>query len=131
MAFTQKEAASYRTTVNGRALHMYHSVLKGAKQRDIGFELSQAWFKEKIKDGICEVTGIPLVLTYDDNLAVKSKGQNRHPFAPSVDRIDSNLPYTEDNCKMVISIYNTCKGSFTDESVEIFCKAFLKAKGLI
>ena len=63
----------------------------------------------------CLRTGIPF----------EAKG----PFAPSVDRIDSNLPYTEDNIQVVCWIYNRCKNSDTDEVVETFARKLIEHLG--
>lgn len=47
---------------------------------------------------------------------------SKHPFKPSVDRIDSSKGYTMDNIKICWMIENYCKNSFTEESVIEFCK---------
>lgn len=46
----------------------------------------------------------------------------RSPFRPSVDRIDNNIGYTEENTKIVWLIENLCKSTFTEEDVVEFCK---------
>lgn len=126
MVMTAEQGRTYRNTTTGRASAMYHTSKKGAVSRGLEFDLPLEWYKEKLKGGFCEVTGLPFVLNTEESpLTVRVKNQNRHPFAPSVDRTDSAQGYSPDNCKMVVLIYNTAKGSFTDDAVEMFCRAYL------
>ena len=121
-----KAQKNYQNLPVGRANRIYHTLIKGAESRGIAFNLSKEWILEKLLNGRCEVTGIPFVFDANKNsFTVKSKNQNRNPWSPSVDRIDSSKGYTEENCKMVCTMYNTCKGSFSDEAVEMFCRGFL------
>ncbi len=50
------------------------------------------------------------------------------PFQPSLDRIDPNLSYTEDNTQIIWLIENYAKHRFTDEQVIEFCKRKLGFK---
>jgi hypothetical protein len=56
----------------------------------------------------------------DNNYHVVSK--QKHPFKPSIDRIDSSKEYVLGNVKIVWMIENYCKNTFTDEQVLEFCK---------
>ena len=117
---------NYQNLPVGRANRIYHTLIKGAESRGIPFNLSKEWILEKLLNGRCEVTGIPFVLkAEEDQYTIVSKNQNRNPWSPSVDRIDSSKGYSEDNCKMVCTMYNTCKGSFSNKAVEMFCRGFL------
>lgn len=121
-----KEQSKYADTVVGRANRMYHTAIKGALSRDIDFDIEKSWFVEKLLNGKCEVTGIPFILkSKEDAMSVVSKGQYRNPFSPSIDRIDNSKGYSTDNCQMVCVIYNTCKGCFSEEAVEMFCRGYL------
>lgn len=126
MAMTAAQGKNYRNTIVGRASAMYHTTIKGAKQRNIDFELPLSWYKEKLAIGVCEKTKLPFVLKPEKSpFTVTSKNQVRNPFAPSVERLDSNKGYTEDNCVMVVCMYNFAKGVFSEEALRIFCKAYL------
>lgn len=46
----------------------------------------------------------------------------KHPFKPSVDRIDNSKGYTIDNIRIVWQIENYCKNTYTQEDVIEFCK---------
>lgn len=123
---TKKESSFYADTVVGRANRMYHTAIKGAKERDIPFNLDKQWFVDKLYQGKCEVTGIPFVLkAKEHSMTVVSKGQHRNPFAPSIDRIDSSKDYSKENCQMTCVMYNFAKGSFTEEALEMFCRGYL------
>lgn len=46
----------------------------------------------------------------------------KHPFKPSIDRIDSSKGYTINNVRICWMIENLCKNTFTDDDVIEFCK---------
>jgi len=126
MGSTAAYGKAYRNTLVGRANAMFNTTLKGAKQRNLEFDLPLSWFKENLAIGVCHKTKLPFVLKPNESsFSVVSKNQVRNPFAPSVERLDSSKGYTVDNCIMVVCIYNFAKGAFTEEALEIFCKAYL------
>ena len=123
---TAEQGRNYRNTIVGRASAMYHTTIKGAKQRNLEFDLPLSWYKEKLTIGVCEKTRLPFVLKPEESsFTVTSKNQTRNPFSPSVERIDSSKGYTEENCIMVVCIYNFAKGAFSEEALNLFCKAYL------
>lgn len=77
-------------------------MLRAARSRACrhGFELSidLAWVEQRLEAGVCEVSGIPFVT---DAL--------RHPFLPSLDRVDSSRGYTPDNCRAILWMLNAAK----------------------
>lgn len=120
----------YRNMPNGRSLAMWYTLKKGAEKRGITFEITKDWILEKLNKGKCEVTGIPFVFQPEfDSNSVKVKDQYRNPFSPSVDRIESAKGYTEDNCQVVVCIYNFAKGPFQQEALKVFCEAYLDKHG--
>ena len=126
MGSSAEYGKNYRNTLVGRANAMLNTSKKGAIQRGIYFDLPLEWYKEKLAVGVCEKTKLPFVLDPSkSSFTVISKNQLRNPFAPSVERLDSNQGYNIDNCVMVVCIYNFAKGTFTEEALEIFCKAYL------
>ena len=126
MVMTAEQGKNYRNTLVGRASAMYHTTVKGAKQRGLDFDLPLSWYKEKLAIGVCEKTKLPFVLKPEENpFTIISKGQIRNPFAPSVERLDSSKGYSVDNCVMVVCIYNFSKGVFSEEALRLFCKAYL------
>lgn len=80
---------------------VFHRSKKNAFHREIQFELTRAEFDAVVRrsDGRCEVTGIPFTLANE----TKSK---RRPFAPSLDRIDSERGYSPGNVRLVCICVN-------------------------
>jgi len=60
-------------------------------------DLEAAW---KNCGGCCAVSGMPF------DFLIVGDGQAKHPFAPSLDRIDRHKSYRRDNVRLVISIAN-------------------------
>ena len=93
-------------------------LLADARQRrPEGFALTLAWVTEKIANGVCEVTGI--------HFDVDGHGAPARPFTPSLDRTDSSLPYTPENTKVVVWIYNRAKGVHDHNSVMDLARALV------
>jgi hypothetical protein len=69
-------------------------------------DLAAAW---QASGGHCAVSG----LAFD--LQVVGDGQARHPFAPSLDRINRHKPYRRDNVRLVVSIANFAMNAWGDE----------------
>jgi hypothetical protein len=59
--------------------------------------------------GRCMLTGLPF---RDTAVGI---GKARHPFAPSLDRIDSNKPYSRRNCRLVLQAVNFALNAFGDD----------------
>lgn len=59
----------------------------------------------------CALTGMPI--EYDTR-------QSRDPFAPSIDRVDSDGGYTIDNVRVTVYIANTAANNFGDEAFNKF-----------
>jgi hypothetical protein len=92
-----------------------------AKERKMVFDLDEAWFKERLDRGICEVTGLPIkVKQY-----VQGARGDRGFFSPSIDRIDNAVGYIPSNCRIVCWCYNLCKNQFTDREVNALALGIL------
>jgi hypothetical protein len=66
----------------------------------------------------CSLSGIAWVFS-------PKPGQRNRPFAPSLDRIDSNLPYTEDNCRFVVAIANYAMNEWGFEPLKRLATAIM------
>ena len=110
-----KEYEAWHCGVRGRDLEIYTDNVfwraqRNAKAREIAFHLTKDDFKRILHraEGRCELTGIPFSLDRHD----RSK---RRPFAPSLDRIDSRLHYTPDNCRLVAVAVNAAMSDWGEE----------------
>ena len=90
-----------------------------AGKKKLAFDLTKEWC-EKRWTGNCELTGSPFVF-----------GSQRYfPFSPSIDRIRSDLGYTQDNCRFVLFAINSFKGTGTDEQMLEIAKALISHQKL-
>ena len=114
-------AASYdwRNTIPGRAKAMMATSRRRARELKVPFELTEAWYTQRLTAGVCEVTGLPLELS----AAAGQDDIHQRPWTPSTDRTDPTRGYTPDNVKMVCCIYNQAKGRATHADVVRFAKA--------
>lgn len=111
---TQREKESVSPWHRASRLLIWIRARAGKTGRE--FDLNQEWLAERLEKGICEVTGIALELS-------KPPGSRFHPWAPSIDRIDSKLGYTQKNCRLTCWIFNMAKAEWSDEVVLTFAKA--------
>lgn len=92
--------------------------IKANSRRRLGSEKVTKEFLEQLweKQGkVCAVTG--------ENLIPTEKW-----WKPSVDRIDSNLPYLLNNIRIVAWIVNHCRGDLTDTEFVDMCDKVTKGK---
>lgn len=99
-------------TIEGRAAYLWYGVKRRCAVAGTNCEITKEFIIKKLTAGVCEATGIKLDL---DDIQYK-------PYAPSLDRINSNAGYTEDNVQVVCMIYNFCKNKFTSDQVAQFLK---------
>jgi len=94
--------------VEDRAQMVYLSIKSRSKKKNLKFDLTLDWLLNKLKKGICEITGLP----FSEKIQ-----RPAHRYAPSVDRIDPKKGYVKDNCRVVLLMVNHIKRDYTDEEV--------------
>lgn len=82
-------------------LHAAHR----AKAKGWKYDLTTDW-AEATFTGFCALTRIPFV--------VRNNGVGPKFFSPSIDRINSSLGYTQDNCRFVLWSVNALHGTGSD-----------------
>ena len=89
---------------------LYKQSVKNARSRELEHSLTHAQFHqiaERCEDA-CELTGIKFQW-------IRGLGINeRQPFAPSLDRIDSRLGYTYENCRIICVAANMAINTWGD-----------------
>lgn len=93
-------------------------LLSGCSQRsrakDLEFELTAPDVIAMLtaQNYLCAVSGIPFNISGDKNDPFS------RAFAPSIDRINNDVGYTRDNCRIVVRIINYALGVWGDEVLE-------------
>lgn len=111
LANYQKER-SHKSVESKLRERISQSLSRSKHRENSSLDVDSLVDKCKKRGWTCEQTGIPFEV----------KGA----FAPSVDRIDSDKPYVDDNVQIVCWIYNRCKQADTDEDVLYFATKLLE-----
>jgi len=122
VAKNYQRSLDYYTSLRGRSKTLIKGAERRAKIKNEYFNLSFEHIYDQILNGKCCVTGIKFVFAYR-SIAEKKNGM--HPFAPSIDKINCKLPYTDENSRVVIWQYNMMKGNLTDEEIFEICLALV------
>jgi hypothetical protein len=112
----------YTTEVNQRVCVMVNSAKTRARNKGWDFDLDKNRIKRVVMKGVCQVTGVPF------QLANPTKA-TKNPYAPSLDRINSNRGYVHANVKVVIWQYNNMKQDLTNQELVTVCQQIIN--GLI
>ncbi len=99
-------ADEYRASPEGRAKVMFGHAKTRAKRKKIEFTLELEKIITAVENGHCEATGIRFVLDLPE-----TPGKH-HPYAPSIERIDSSIGYTNENCQVVTYAFNSMKNQW-------------------
>ncbi len=86
---------------------MHRRALDRSRRRNIQMELTLAQLIDiaKKSQGVCELTGIPFDWEKDPSVMVA-------PYAPCLDRIDSQKGYLKSNVRLVCNCVNTAMGQW-------------------
>ena len=98
------------------AQRLHESAKARAKKRGLIYELSKEWFLSKLKAGVCELTGLPL-----------GRYGLWDPRAPSPDRLDSDIGYTDENTRVILWWINQAKSHWPDELFQALMREYAEA----
>ena len=115
---TEYQKEWYETN-HGRAMVLLSTSRRRAKKNGWGFDLDIDWLMPKLLTGLCEVTGVSLSTTRrGDSL--------KNPWAPSIDRKNSNGGYTKENCQLTCCMFNLAKSDFDEGLVEVMARSYIQ-----
>jgi hypothetical protein len=116
----QKSSRKYYASEYGKARNLWLSAKKSKTAKKRPFTLTFEHVLIGVKRGTCAVTGLPF-----DLKPHPTRYRNSH--APSLDRIDNNGPYSDENVRVILMQLNTMKGEITDTELYSICKAFTES----
>lgn len=120
----RRVGASLDRELNDGELRAYRAAKSRASRTS--FDLSSEDFRIMVAaaGGRCEMTKI----AFSDEIA---SGLRIRPFRMSIDRIDSALGYTIENCQLVCSIFNIAKNAASAQLIHTIMLEYARANGVI
>lgn len=115
----KQRSRKFYQSAEGRAKTLLNNAYKSPFGKIVTPTVTYEHILEGIKKGFCPVTGIVF------DLGPSPDGKSQNHFAPSLDRIQPEKGYTNENTRVVIWQYNRMKGEITDEEVYEMCKQFI------
>lgn len=88
-----------------RARYLIRAARARAKLKGLPFDILVNDILWQIELGVCAVTGIPFHF---------AANEGRHPFTPSIDRVDNDLGYVKGNVRVVVWALNAMRGDWGD-----------------
>ncbi len=94
-----------------------------AQQKGWDFDLTLEWAEGILEnnDYRCPMTGIPFMKLCEQRGAM-------HPFAPSIDRIDTSQGYTQDNTRIVLTAINIMMSDWGEDVMDEVFAGYLRNK---
>lgn len=111
---SREQGSAFYKSIRGRALTLLKSALRRANKFPQPLDIDFDFIHSRLLTGTCEVTGLSFDLD-------KPEGSAKNPYAPSIDRINSNVGYTKENTRIVIWQYNLMKGEIADDELLKLC----------
>jgi len=111
----------YYSTIRGRSIHLINKARNRARGK-YECSISVDFIMKKLEKNKCEQTGIDLEW---ENANIKL---SRNPRGPSIDRINAEKGYTNDNVQIVCTWYNLAKAQLTDDEMLKFCQSVVNFK---
>ena len=118
---SKENTAKNYATPHGRANKLIHTMhnSKGGKRANMEKTLTFKDIVLIVETGRCQLTNLP----FDFQRAKKT---SKNPYAPSLDRIDSQKGYTKENCRIVLAAVNDALGEYDDNDILPILKALVK-----
>lgn len=113
----QRRNREYWESVRGRAVAMWHSSRRTAKDRGLEHTLTKDWFKERLGGRVCEITGLEFDFT-----------SGRSAYGPSIDRIDSSKGYTPENSRIILWSLNCAFHTWGEDVFQSIAQEWLERR---
>ncbi len=104
-----KWARNLKSAANSRNNNTFYSAIRLTEA-----DMVRLWDR---CGGVCSLSGLPFS---GEKIGT---GKARRPYYPSLDRIDSELPYSVDNCRLVLQAVNFALNRFGDEVFRTIAQA--------
>lgn len=85
-----------------------------AEKKGMDFDLTPEWLESKMALEFCEATGL------------RFEGKGNQPYGRTVDRKDSSIGYTMENCWATCWLYNRCKMEHSHQDVLNMARSMVK-----
>jgi len=112
------EIKRWKDPIDWRITRIVTLARRRSKKKGWKIDINKKWCRERIDK--CEATGIKFDNTYEGTFITMN------PYAPSIDRIDNNREYTKDNCRLVLTTFNSLKSTLSDEELYKNLKQFIQ-----
>lgn len=94
---------------------MWKSAKERARVKGFEFSMTRERVVEGVVNGFCEVTHLPFTLALPEGRV--------QALSPTIDRVDNDRGYTDDNVQIVCWVYNRAKADGTHADVMMMVRA--------
>lgn len=100
----------------GRAKKLLNAARKRAIKKKLEFSLDIHDILPQLEIGTCQLTGLSFQFEQTNKF-------HKHPFSPSIDRINSKKGYTKDNIRIILSSLNIALSEYGEDHLIMLVKA--------
>jgi hypothetical protein len=120
-----RQDKKYRESKKGTVSNLFNQSRRNANALKCKFSLTKQMLHELFvkQNNCCSLTKIPFNLCFFDVCS-------SNPFRPSVDRINSNKGYTQDNIRIVCVSVNYALNEFGEQIFKQICESYFKCVSL-
>lgn len=118
------QAKKYRTTIEGRISALMSKAKSRAKDKGLEFDLTREFVAGLfyLQQNKCKLTEIEFNYDPPTNTVY-------NPLAPSLDRIDPQGGYTQDNTRLILTCVNIAMHQYGQEFFDMWVKAYVGKLG--
>ena len=112
---------TFSKSIRGKLYDLLEAARGRAKNKSLPIDIDLEYLIDlyQQQNGKCKLTNIEFTFNTRQN------GQHFNPFNPSIDKIDSNKGYTQDNVRLVCVIVNLSLNEFGEENFKTMCQSYI------